>query len=184
MTDERREEAGDDKLAWVGEELRAAWAQFEIDGRLSAWEEIRSGVLRELERRREHYEELVALSEAAAIAHEGRHPSESTWPEAIGRWAYGEIFLRIQLYRADLAIRQLRSGSKLDPQSHGRMAKTVFAVMEDARDSVLERIERGGAEDTIQGRIDPAPQAGDELADGGNPRIVGGEEIDLDEKEG
>ena len=151
----------------LDEELRAIFPQLDAAWRLDYWEEVRRAALRDLERRHEQEQGMIAASKLAAYMHADVDPSERTWLDTIGYRVYGEICLRIRLYQADLAIRHLQKspGSKVNPQSYRRMEEAVFAAMAEERQSILERILP--AEERLPG---------DELADGGTPEIVGGSE--------
>jgi hypothetical protein len=89
-----------------------------------------------------------------------------TWPETVGRRAYGEIYLRLQLYRADLAIANLKThGTKRRWQSYDRMEGGAFAAFEEMRLATLKRM-----------REDEGDPVGDALlnalASGGSPCMV------------
>jgi len=145
-----------ERLDWIGEEYLKLAPELETEMELSDWGAYRKGLLKTLQVRRRQDRGFARLaSQLNAKMHaRGESMEHLAWPDTVGRRAYGEIFLRLQLYRADVAIANLKEhGEKRRWQNYDRMEAGAFAAFEEMREQTLKRMRATEGEHPIVAAI-------------------------------
>jgi hypothetical protein len=156
---------GGDELAWIEKEYQALIPKLEAEMDLERWEERRRELLKALRERRRLERDFARRASQlnALMLARGAAMGDVSWEESIGRVAFNSIFIRLELYRADVHIAHLKTpGSRLRLRRWEMMEGSAFAAFMEARAARLKRVREAEVDGSLL----------DHLASGGTPRIV------------